>query len=255
MNGLAYHIEIKMGGKPYQRSVRLILEKRHEVKTIMKRMIFLLSAALFLFSCATTQVTKRPGAARYVRGVWHRVKEGQTLWRISKTYRVDLEEIKETNDIDDVVHIAQGSWIFIPGADKLLYVQGNVESSPEETKLDFVWPTSGEVVRSYGKDKNDFNYGIDIHLKGSEDIVATQGGKVVLSGKIRGYGTTLIIEHENNFCSLYSKNIRILVKEGQAVRKSQVIGKPEMGKGSGQYIVHYELFHKGKSINPLYYLP
>ena len=221
----------------------------------MRNIFFLLFATLFLFSCATTQITQRPGTGTYERGVWHRVNEGQTLWRISKTYRVDLESIKEANDIDDVVHIAQGTWIFIPGVEKLLYVQGNVESSPEKATLEFVWPTSGEVVRSYGKDKNDFNYGIDIHLKGNENIVATHRGKVVLSGKIRGYGTTLIIEHDNNFCSLYSRNIRILVKEGQTVRKSQVIGKSESQKGSERYVVHYELFHKGKSINPLYYLP
>lgn len=220
----------------------------------MKPKIYYLFVTLFLFSCATTQITQRPGVDRYERGVWHRVKEGQTLWRISKTYRVELEDIKESNDIDDVVHIAQGAWIFIPGAEKLLYVQGNIESTVEK-KIDFVWPTLGEVVRSYGKDKNDFNYGIDITLKGSENIVATQSGKVVLSGKIRGYGNTVIIEHDNNFCSLYAKNLRILVREGQTVRKSQVIGRPEMQKSSELSIVHYELFHKGKSINPLYYLP
>jgi murein DD-endopeptidase MepM/ murein hydrolase activator NlpD len=222
----------------------------------MKRKIYLLFIiTLFLFSCTTTQIAQRPGTGRYERGVWHRVKEGQTLWRISKTYRVNLEQIKEANDIDDVVHIAQGAWIFIPGAEKLLFVQGNVESSPEEQTIDFVWPTSGEIVRSYGKDKNDFNYGIDITLRGNENIVATQNGTVVLSGKIRGYGNTVIIEHANNFCSLYAKHLQILVKEGQTVRKNQVIGKPELQKGSQQSIVHYELFHKGKSINPLYYLP
>ncbi|MBN2324291.1 MAG: peptidoglycan DD-metalloendopeptidase family protein [Spirochaetes bacterium] len=221
----------------------------------MKRIVLLILAALFLISCAGTQVAQRTDSSRYERGVWHRIKEGQTLWRISKTYRVDLEALKDANEIEDVVHIAQGTWIFIPGASKLLYVQGNVESSPEEATLDFVWPTSGEVVRSYGKEKNDFNYGIDIDLRGNENILATQSGTVVLSGKIRGYGPTLIIEHDNNFCSLYSKNLRILVKEGETVRRSQVVGKPESNGGSAQRIVHYELFHEGKSINPLYYLP
>ena len=92
-------------------------------------------------------------------------------------------------------------------------------------------------------------------MRGNENIVATQNGKVVLSGKIRGYGNTVIIEHENNFCSLYSKNLRVIVKEGQRVKKNQIIGKPELNKGGAQSVVHYELFLEGKSINPLYYLP
>jgi hypothetical protein len=222
----------------------------------MKIKYLFLFCTIFLLSCATTQVTERTITTKHERGVWHRVKEGQTLWRIAKTYRVELDTLKEANDIDDVVHIAQGTWIFIPGAKKHLWVQGNVASASEdEEKPDFVWPTMGEVVRSYGKDKQDFNYGIDINLKGNENIVATQNGKVVLSGKIRGYGNTVIIEHEDNFCSLYSKDIQVTVKEGQWVKKNQVIGRPELNRGGEQYVVHYELFHEGKSINPLYYLP
>jgi hypothetical protein len=222
----------------------------------MKIKYLFLFCTIFLLSCATTQVTERTITTKHVRGVWHRVKEGQTLWRIAKTYRVELDTLKEANDIDDVVHIAQGTWIFIPGAKKHLWVQGNIASASEGVeKLDFVWPTMGEVVRSYGKDKQDFNYGIDINLKGNENIVATQNGKVVLSGKIRGYGNTVIIEHEDNFCSLYSKDIQVTVKEGQWVKKNQVIGRPELNRGGEQYVVHYELFHEGKSINPLYYLP
>jgi LysM repeat protein len=222
----------------------------------MKIKYLFLFCTIFLLSCATTQITDRTITTTNERGVWHRVKEGQTLWRIAKTYRVELDTIKEANDIDDVVHIAQGTWIFIPGAKKLLWVQGNVTGSQEGVvQLDFVWPTNGEVVRSYGRDKQDFNYGIDIDLKGNENIVATQNGKVVLSGKIRGYGNTVIIEHDNNFCSLYSKNLQIIVQEGQKVKKNQVIGKPEIIKGGEQCVIHYELFHEGKSINPLYYLP
>ncbi len=223
---------------------------------IMRVIFIFLLSTLFLFSCATTQIVDKESYKQYVRGIWHRVKEGQTLWRIAKTYRISLEEIKEANDIDDIVHISQGTWIFIPGAKKYLYVQGNIESSPDEQiELDFVWPVSGEVVRSYGKDKKDFNYGIDIKIKGNENIVAVQKGKVVLSGKIRGYGNTIILEHASNFCSLYSKNVRILVKEGQIVKKNDVIGRPELRTGSEKSIIHYELFHMGKSINPLYYLP
>jgi lipoprotein NlpD len=72
---------------------------------------------------------------------------------------------------------------------------------------------------------------------------------------IRGYGTTIIIEHENNYCSLYSKNIKSLVKEGQLVDKNSVIAKAGTVTSAISDVVHYELFYKGKPVNPLYYLP
>jgi len=220
---------------------------------------FLLPVFIILFfinSCATTQQVEKKDLQTAGRGVWHRVREGQTLWRIAKTYRVTLEEIKEANDIDDVVHIAKGTWIRIPGADKVLYVQGSVDQSVSDpTKIGFIWPVRGDVVRSFGKLKNDFSFGIDIQASEDDDVVASLGGVVVIAGVIRGYGDTIIIEHEGNFCSLYSKNIKSLVKEGQAVKKNTVIAKLDSGRDSSGDAMHYELFYKGKPVNPLYYLP
>jgi len=222
----------------------------------VKLKFLLLFFIVFFFSCTTTQNIYRQVDTSYERGVWHRVKEGQTLWRIAKTYRVSLEEIKKVNDIEDVVHISQGTWIFIPEATSILFVQGNEIDTPREyEKLDFVWPLKGEVIRSYGKHQTDFNYGIDLKPNGNQDIVAAQSGVVVISDTIRGYGNTIIIEHGNDFYSLYSRNITSLVKEGQTVKINAVIARVNSVKGSDKEVVHYELFYKGKPVNPLYYLP
>jgi len=217
--------------------------------------VMLLSLLALLFSCATTGSMYK-SEEKNSRGIWHRVQEGQTLWRIAKTYRVTLEEIKEANDIVDVVHVAKGTWILIPNADRVLYVQGNVDTLHEKgVDLGFIWPLKGEIVNSFGKKENDFLYGIDIKSTRNQDVVATLEGKVVLSGMIRGYGTTIIIEHENNYCSLYSKNIKSLVKEGQLIDKNSVIAKAGTVTSAISDVVHYELFYKGKPVNPLYYLP
>ncbi len=226
----------------------------------MKRRCFFLLMGFFLFviltSCATTDGYRRDTRTGRARGVWHRVHEGQTLWRIAKTYRVTLEEIKSANDMDDVVHIARGTWVFIPNAESVLYVQGNVETPLAETEdVEFVWPVKGDVVRPFGKTENDFHYGIDIRPARGGDVVSSQGGKVVLAGMIRGYGNTIIIEHDNNYCTLYSKNIKSFVTEGQMVKKNHVIAKASGTGDPASNVVHYELFFKGKPVNPLYYLP
>jgi hypothetical protein len=220
-------------------------------------MLCTIGAGLITFSCGTTTQILKEGASSYEKGVWHKIEEGQTLWRIAKTYRVGLEELKEVNDIQDVVHVSRGSWIFIPGAAKLLYVQGNSQGShPQDiARLSFNGPVKGEIIRPFGKFENDFNFGIDVRIRGDENVLATQKGTVVLTNVLRGYGTTIIIEHDDDFCSLYSRDIKSVVKEGQSVDQNTVIARVDTGKNLESTVVHYELFYRGKPVNPLYYLP
>jgi hypothetical protein len=242
--------------------IDLFTQLRIRVKRLTPRVrIFFLipltaAGLLLLFSCATTGEAYRTDEESRAAGVWHRVEEGQTLWRIAKTYRVTLEEIKTANDIQDIVHVSKGTWLIIPTAEKVLYVQGSVDAMPEEEyNPGFIWPLEGQIISSFGKSGRDFHYGIDIQSVRNQDVVATLAGTVVLSTTIRGYGPTIIIEHENNFCSLYSKNIKSLVREGQQVSKSSVIARAGIGGTASDETVHYELFYKGKPVNPLYYLP
>jgi len=215
-----------------------------------------LIVSVILISCATTMKPTMSHHNSYNKGIWHRVKEGQTLWRIAKTYDMALEELKDINDIEDVVHIREGTWIFIPNAKRGLYVQGNDnESEFGKGKMDFVWPVKGEVIRPFGRDGKDFNYGIDIKSRYNESLIATAGGVIAFSGEIRGYGDTIIIEHHHDFCSLYCRDINSIVKEGQVVEKNKIIAKFKQKGKSSSDIVHYELFYKGKPVNPLYYLP
>lgn len=174
------------------------------------------------------------------------------MWRIAKAYRVSLEEINQANDLHDLVHVAAGTWIRIPGADQVLLVDGNLEVEPERSRdMEFSWPLEGVVVTPYGKQEQGFSFGIDIKSNGSREVLASQDGTVVLAGTIRGYGDTIIIEHENNFFTLYARNIRGMVSEGQRVERNHVIARCEDARRA----VHYELFFEGKPVNPLFYLP
>jgi lipoprotein NlpD len=81
------------------------------------RILLLGSLCFFLCSC--------------VNGVYHTVKPGQTLYRISKTYQVDEGYLARANGISDPTQISVGSQIFIPGADRVLRVP--VVNSPKPT--------------------------------------------------------------------------------------------------------------------------
>lgn len=218
-------------------------------------LLLIILALLFMVSCSTLSNRSNEEKVYYTRGIWHRMEEGQTLWRIAKTYSVSLETIKKANDIVDVLHIAPGTWIFIPGVKKHLYVQGSLAIKNMDSKKFYIQlPVIGNIIRKFGKLRNDFNYGIDIKTRSSKYVISSQGGTVIYSGFLRGYGSVIIIDHGNNFYSLYTRDIDPIVKDGQKIELKTIIAKTIKKKGEDSAIIHFELYYKGKPVNPLYYV-
>lgn len=119
-------------------------------------------------------------------------------------------------------------------------------------KLNWQWPMEGKVVKNF---KQSGNKGIDIKGKTGQEVSAAETGKVVYSGKgLIGFGNLIIIKHNELYLSAYANNSRLLVSEGQAIKKGQAIAY--VGKtGAEQASLHFEIRKNGKSINPLNYLP
>ena len=118
----------------------------------------------------------------------------------------------------------------------------------------WVWPTTGKVVEVFSTKENG-NKGIDIAGRVGTNVVSAADGKVVYYGNaLRGYGNLVIIKHNDDYLSAYAHNRKILVKEKQLVKAGQKIA--EMGKtDSPNTKLHFEVRYRGKSVNPLKYLP
>lgn len=67
---------------------------------------------LFISGCVT--VPRQPAVQPY--GIYHIVARGQTLYRIAKTYKIDVNELIRTNKIIDPTQVGIGQKLFIPGA-------------------------------------------------------------------------------------------------------------------------------------------
>lgn len=118
--------------------------------------------------------------------------------------------------------------------------------------LNFGWPIKGKVLKRFSPPGNK---GIDIAGKQGQSIKAAEAGKVVYGGQgLIGFGKLLIIKHNDDYLSAYAKNRRLLVNEGQQVKKGQVIA--EAGKvGSKRTSLHFEIRKNGIPVNPLQLLP
>lgn len=217
-------------------------------------------------------------------GIYHTVERCQTLYRIAKTYNVSVEELMEVNNIGDPSTLKVGEKIFIPGAEKKLYVEpycermaGEGVERKEETvtaaekkkesikKFEqrelpsfsgFIWPVRGEVFRGFKNSKDQRHDGIDISAPEGTPIHASAGGRVIYSGSgIRDYGNIIIIKHADNYFTVYAHNKENHVLEGDTVKQGQIIGKVgKTGKASGPHL-HFEIRKGKKPLDPLKLLP
>lgn len=119
------------------------------------------------------------------------------------------------------------------------------------SNVTWMWPTKGTVVKGFSSS----NKGLDIAGSRGQNVNAAAEGQVVYSGNaLRGYGNLVIINHNNEFLSAYAHNDMLLVKEGQRVKRGQVIAK--MGSTDATRIMlHFEIRYKGNSVDPRKYLP
>ena len=107
----------------------------------------------------------------------------------------------------------------------------------------------GERLNPISK-KQHFHKGIDIAHKLETDIFSLAAGKVIFSGKKYGYGNLVIIDHLNGYTTKYAHNNRNLVKQGDIIKKGQLIAKMgSTGHSTGPHI-HLEVLKNNKNINP-----
>lgn len=223
-------------------------------------LLFLLLLAVFT-GCAAS------------RGVYHQVGKGETLWRISRTYGVDLQEVAEINNIRDTTEIKAGRKIYIPGATRVRKVRPYVPlapnngASPEKEKEEdegriviekdrFSWPVKGEVISPYGLRNGVRHGGIDIKAKSGTLIKAADNGEVVfVNSGMRGYGNIIILKHKDEFFTVYAHNKENHVKVGEAIVKGAAIGAVgDTGNATSTHL-HFEVRQGKIGRNPLFFLP
>jgi murein DD-endopeptidase MepM/ murein hydrolase activator NlpD len=99
-----------------------------------------------------------------------------------------------------------------------------------------------------------FHAGLDFTAPQGTPIYATADGTVKVSGNLQnGFGNHIIINHGYGYESLYAHMYRIKARQGQSVKRGEVIGwVGNTGKSTGPHC-HYEVHKNGQPINPIYF--
>ncbi|MEG6584956.1 murein hydrolase activator EnvC family protein [Dendrosporobacter sp. 1207_IL3150] len=123
------------------------------------------------------------------------------------------------------------------------------------------WPAAGPITSPFGWRTHPifgtqrFHSGIDIGADYGDIVSAADGGVVIYSDWMGGYGKAIIIDHGGGISTLYAHNSELLVGEGERVRKGQAITRAgSTGYSTGPHL-HFEVRENGSPVSPMGYLP
>ncbi|BER93042.1 murein hydrolase activator EnvC family protein [Atrimonas thermophila] len=124
------------------------------------------------------------------------------------------------------------------------------------------WPVRGKIVKQFGEYKDPvygipfYNPGIDIAAPLGTNVVVPYDGVVVLARSVRGYGNTVIIDHQNSMITMYAHLQSIAVKAGDVVKKGDVLGKVGNSGLTEKPVLHFEIRigNDAREDNPLRWL-
>lgn len=251
-----------------------------------------LVACTLLGACSSSRThTVRPGETRvsvfeesgsYI----HTVRPGETLSEIAQRYNTSTRELARTNRLRDPNQLevgqelrlpsSQSRWASAPTDERRVSrknalakqslaratpdVPGDIRSFPRERESRegggfSHWPVEGNITSRFGPRDGSFHDGVDIAAPTGTPIRAVAEGEVIFSNALHGYGNLVILRHRNGLATVYAHNSRNLVKEGDWVRRGQIVAQVgQTGRASGPHL-HFEVRKDNQTRNPLRYLP
>ena len=124
----------------------------------------------------------------------------------------------------------------------------------------FGWPCNGIITSYFGRRNtgirgaSTYHEAIDIANSYGTPIYASDGGTVIYSGWMGGYGYLVKIDHGNGYVTYYGHNSSLLVSVGEHVHKGQQVARMgSTGISSGNHC-DFRIQLNGTFLNPLNYL-
>lgn len=221
-----------------------------------------------------------------VNGTYHEWQQGEGLNGVAKYYGVTPEDIINypANNLDQASigdlanpNIPPGTWLIVPNGRREFISWsaplGVTRENPASARVlgpgacdpvsggavgfgTFIWPANKHFLSGFDYSPNTNHWGIDISGNDGEGVYATDAGVVVYAGwNNYGYGNMVMIDHGNNFQSLYAHLSAFNVGCGQSVGQGDVIGAiGSTGNSSGSHL-HFEIRAISSFVNPWDVLP
>lgn len=189
-----------------------------------------------------------------ITGVRYTIKKGDTLASVAKVHGADAAEVASYNDLTQGDALAVGQVIIIPdgeiAAPKPAATARSSSSllgvSNKNVSGYFGWPVAAGVIT---QGLHGYN-GVDIGAPMGTGVLASAAGTVIIArsgGYNGGYGSYVVLQHNNGTQTLYAHLSKVYVSVGDSVGKGALIGAMgSTGKSTGSHL-HFEVRN---AVNP-----
>jgi septal ring factor EnvC (AmiA/AmiB activator) len=115
-------------------------------------------------------------------------------------------------------------------------------------------PVAGEVINHFNTPRPDSPVlwkGIFLRTSSGQSVKTIAAGRVVYADWLRGFGNLLIIDHGNNFMSLYGNNETLYKQVGDELRGGDTIAAAGNSGGGSDFGLYFEIRYKSKPLDPM----
>jgi septal ring factor EnvC (AmiA/AmiB activator) len=115
-------------------------------------------------------------------------------------------------------------------------------------------PIRGELANRFGAQRSSGGptwKGLFIRSAAGQEVRAVAPGRVVFSDWLRGFGNLLIIDHGQDYLTIYGNNESVLKQVGDVVRGGDPVATVGASGGNTQSGLYFEIRHKGKPFDPM----
>ncbi len=118
------------------------------------------------------------------------------------------------------------------------------------------WPVKGAVMARFGTDRPEGGVWRGILLRANEGaaVQAVGSGTVVYANWLRGFGNLVIIDHGQQFFSVYAYNQSLLKQIGDEVKTGDTVALVGSTGGQLDSALYFEIRHRGTAVDPVQFL-
>ncbi|KAF1047376.1 MAG: Murein hydrolase activator EnvC [Herbaspirillum frisingense] len=114
-------------------------------------------------------------------------------------------------------------------------------------------PVKGDLTSKFGARHGDGPTTRGLFIRASEgaEVRAVAAGRVVFADWLRGFGNLIIVDHGNQYMTIYGNNQSVLKRAGDVVKAGEAIATAGNSGGNEQSGLYFEMRHQGRAFDPL----
>ncbi|MFS2115897.1 murein hydrolase activator EnvC family protein [Herbaspirillum frisingense] len=114
-------------------------------------------------------------------------------------------------------------------------------------------PVKGDLTSKFGSRRGEgpTSRGLFIRAHEGSEVRAVAAGRVVFADWLRGFGNLIIVDHGNQYMTIYGNNQSVLKRAGDVVKAGDTIATAGNSGGNEQSGLYFEMRYQGRAFDPL----